>query len=31
LRRLIAKARLDQEEVRILRGLLNSVSRARRS
>lgn len=31
LRRLIAKARLDQEEVRILRGLLNAVSRARRS
>ncbi|MBX9964231.1 MAG: RNA methyltransferase [Burkholderiales bacterium] len=31
LRRLIAKARLDQEEVRILRGLLNSVTRVRKS
>jgi len=31
LRRLIAKARVDQEEVRILRGLLNKVSKSRRS
>ncbi|MBX9632702.1 MAG: RNA methyltransferase [Burkholderiales bacterium] len=31
LRRLIAKARVDQEEVRIIRGLLNKVSKARRS